>query len=232
MSSNYSLAQQISTQLNSKWGVTWITPLLVQVFMVFTLPVRRFVTVIIRQNIATLQVKKQKYVLDSLKGNSLAQSIENLRVATEIVLEPVNQFLQVLPLDTILKEIPSFSNFTQSTTTSIKDTVTTSTDNSLNSLSKISPELSSIISDILNFIPVKIPLQALSSTLGLNAFDFFDGINSFADLQEKVEDLEFRLARATALSTYANAGSSFIDNLLKKANIYIDIIETLDTNGV
>ena len=222
MSSSNSLAKQISADLCIKWGVTWITPLLVQVFIVFSLPVRRFIYAFIQQNIATLKWQKQKLLLLALKGNGLATSINNLRAATVIMLEPVNQFLQMLPLDTILKEIPSAPDFTQGSAPSTKGQTTT-----LQSLSKLSTDLAGIIGDIITFIPMHLPPMVVSMDP-----DFFQGINSFSDLEKKIDELEFKLARATALSTYADAGSAYIDNLIQKAQVYIDIIITLDTAGL
>jgi hypothetical protein len=233
--SNNTIAKEISATLTAKYHVKWITPVLVQVFIVFSSPIRKMITAYIHQNIAVLETQLSLLRLQAAKSDTLAASIMALRGVIDTMLMPVNDLLKALPLDTIIKEMSDAGDFVQSNVTQVQTTAANVTPPSdantpvtASSLTTLSPDLSSIMGDILSFIPLKIP----AAVLGLGNSDFFQGINSFSDLQAKIDDLDFRIARTVALSTYANAGVAYVNNLLTKANIYIDIINTLDTSGV
>jgi hypothetical protein len=232
MTGTYSVAKLIASQLNTKWNVTWITPLTVQIFIVLSNPVRKFIAAFIQQKKATLLIKKQQLAVDSQKGNALASNIASLRVATSLLMDPISQFLKVIPLDTLIKEIPEAEVFTGNMVSSVKSYTSYSSNTSMDVLSKISPDLSNFIAEAIGVIPLQISADTIAAITGFSGFDFFQGINNFSDLQSKLDDLEFRAARATAFSTYATAGLASVDTLINKSDIYIDIITTLDTQNL
>jgi hypothetical protein len=223
--SRYSVAKEISTELNTKWEVTWITPWVVQIFIVLSLPVRRFLVSTLRSQRALFLLKKQDVVLQTRKGDSLANQLFSLRAAASLALQPVSDVLRVFPLDTILKEIPDANQFIGNLTTDVTDISKVSINSALDYLSKLSPEIAKFLSESISFTPISI-------NSSFEGFDAFDGVDSFQDLQDKIDELLFRTSRAVALSTYANSTSSYIDMLLKKFDIYIDIIETLDLRNL
>lgn len=230
--STYSASVLIAQQLNEKWGVTWITPLTVQIFIVLSNPVRQFVYAFITQKKATLLVAKQSFIMLSMKGNVLADAIGKLRIATALLTNPISQFLKVFPLDTIVKDIPSPEVFAGSLTSSTEAYTSSTESTQLNPLSQLSPDFADFITQATQAIPLQIDDSIVNMIPGFAGFDFFQGINNFSDLANKIQDLEFRAARATALSTYATAEAASIDTLLSKSDIYLDIITTLDTQGL
>ena len=100
----------------------------------------------------------------------------------------------------------------------------------LDSVIKESPELSSLLQEITGAVPLSIPVTWATAIIGIGGFDFFDGITSFRDLTDKVDELRFRAARAIALSAYAQTGNSYIDNQMNKIDKYIDIIDLIEGN--
>jgi hypothetical protein len=230
--STYSASVLIAEQLNEKWGVNWITPLTVQIFIVLSNPVRQFIAAFITQKKATLLVAKQKYIQQSMKGNTLADAMGKLRVATALLTNPISQFLKVFPLDTIVKDVVSPEVFAGSLTASTQAYTSTSASTQLNALSQLSPDFSDFIMQATGAIPLQIDASIINMIPGFAGFDFFQGINNFSDLASKIQDLEFRAARAIALSTYATAEAASIDTLLNKSDVYLDIITTLDTQGL
>jgi hypothetical protein len=228
--------QQISDSINQRWEVTWVTPFLVQVFIILPAnTIRSFLKLLLERAISELMIRETKYTRDALKGNGLANSINNIKIVTDQLLTPVNDFLNSIPLSSMFKDNPTGEMFAGAFAKEVKNFTSYSLSTKLDIISRYSTEFSDLISDIISFIPLKIPvstLNAIGGITGLGGFDFLYGVNSLEDLRERVEDLEFRLSRATALSTYAQAGSAVINNQLKKVNVYLDIIERLYLQGL
>jgi len=134
-----------------------------------------------------------------------------------------------MPLDTIIKEIPGAEEIIGETYEDIKGEI--SFDNFTDTIARISPDFAEFFESLTKFVPVKIALGAISNTFGSN-YEFFDGVENFQDLRERIEDLEYRLARTTALSSYAQAGSSYLDFQARKIDVYLDIILTLNTTNI
>ena len=92
---------------------------------------------------------------------------------------------------------------------------------------KAIPEFSEMLGELANNVPLKIPYSIASQITGLSGFDLLDGVSSFQDLNDKIDEMIFRAARATALSNYAYQGTFIVDNQLDKITSLIDILETL-----
>jgi len=219
------LARELATKMNEKWEVTFVTPMIVQIFIVLSKPVRETLYAFLQTQKAALNIQKAKLVRASLKSNHLADELSKLQTATAIALQPINQILKLMPLDTIIKEIPGAEEIIGQTYDDIKRNITF--DKFTDTIARISPDFAEFFDSLTKFIPIKIALGAISNTFGAN-YEFFDGINNFQDLRERIEDLEFRLARTAALSSYAQAGSSYIDVQARKIDVYLDIISTLN----
>jgi len=227
MSTNRSTAaREIAAYINDKWGITWVSPLIVQIFIVLSNPVRNAIYAFLQTAIAALNEQKAILVTQSLKGDGLANQIAVLESGTAQALQPITQLLQVLPLDTIINESPDAQEFLGDAYQSVRGELTF--DNFMDSVAKISPDFSGFINDLISFVPVKISLEAISNTFGSN-YEFFDGVTNFQDLRERIEELEFRSARAAALSSYARAGSTYIDIQIQKIEVYLDVIVTINT---
>ena len=97
----------------------------------------------------------------------------------------------------------------------------------LDTIVKSSPELVAILKNIVDSVPVKIPEVTATAIAGIGGFDFFEGITSYKDLRRKIQELEFRAARATALTNYASAGMFYLDAQIDKVKAYIYTIELL-----
>lgn len=221
-------AREIAADMSAKWGVD-VSPLIVQIFIVFSKPVRESLYAFLNAQKAALNTQKAKLVRASLKGDALANELAKLQTATAIALQPITQLLQVIPLDTIINEIPGAEEIIGETYKDIKGEITF--DKFSDTIAKIFPDFAEFLRSLTENVPVKVALTAISNTFGSN-YEFFDNISNFQDLRDATEDLEFRLARTTALSSYAQAGSSYIDIQLRKVDIYLDIILTLNTSNL
>ena len=232
MPDNSSLAKQIANQLNTKFGITWVTSLLVQIFIVFSKPVRTKIYEFLLTQEAWLKVQMTQAVVKSQKWDTVALQLQALRFAMAAAMEPVQALLNIIPVDTIINEVPQAQTFLGNVAKTTNNTTSKlSFDSFTDFMGKISPDFANFLQTLSQTIPVKIPAAAISNTFG-SGFDFFDGINSLSDLQNKIDDLTFRIARASAISTYAGAGSSYVSGLLLKVQVYIDLILTLNTNNI
>jgi len=220
------VARELAEAMNIKWAAPWVTATIVQIFIVLSKEVRDTLYAFLQTQKAALNTAKAKLVRQSLKGNGLAEQINSLQVATAISLQPITQLLKTMPLDTIINEVPWAQDFLGNSYKNLSEEITF--DKFMDGVSKISPDFADFINSLISFVPVKIALGAISNTFGSN-YEFFDGVQNFEDLRQRTEELEFRLARATALSSYAQAGSAYIDFQIKKINVYLDIIVTLNT---
>lgn len=102
----------------------------------------------------------------------------------------------------------------------------------IDTLMRDTPELASVLRGISENIPLKIPSSVFLTIAGIGGFDFFEGITTYRDLRDKIDELKFRVARATSLSNYANTGINLVDAEIDKLAKYILIIDTLDVNSV
>jgi hypothetical protein len=218
-------AREIAEQMDTKYGITqpsFLTPLIVQIFMVLTKPIREALYAYLQVQKAALNTAKAKLVRNALKADGLAEQLSVLQTTTAAAFQPITQFLQYLPLDTIIHEIPFAEEFVHKDAPKV---------DIFNTLADISPDFAEFLKSLADALPVKIPLSAISSMFGEN-FEFFEGIENFQDLREKVEELEFRLARTVAVSSYAQAGSSYIDIQLRNIDVYMDVLVTLNTGAL
>jgi hypothetical protein len=92
------------------------------------------------------------------------------------------------------------------------------------------PEISKIFNDIIKFVFINIP----STITGFNIdpVDVADGINSYEDLRDKIEDLNYKMARNLSIKENLINQTKFIDDLIDRLQGYIDLIELLDTYGL
>lgn len=91
------------------------------------------------------------------------------------------------------------------------------------------PDIAKVFNDILNFITIEIP-ETLSIE-GVEAVEILDGINSYGDLRDKIDELIFRSARSLSIREIVSNETKLIDNTIDKLQGYIDLIELLDTYG-
>ena len=97
----------------------------------------------------------------------------------------------------------------------------------IDSALKAIPEFSEMLGGLSNNVPLKIPYNISTQITGLAGFDLLDGVSSFQDLNDKLDEMIFRAARATALSNYAVQSTFIIDSEVDKINSLINILETL-----
>jgi hypothetical protein len=98
----------------------------------------------------------------------------------------------------------------------------------LDTIAKEVPEITDLLDTIKKNVPIKIPATVAVTISGLGGLDFFDGIESYSDLRDKIDDLEFRLIRATAFSTYMSGTLASVDAEIEKVTIYKTILNYLD----
>jgi hypothetical protein len=90
------------------------------------------------------------------------------------------------------------------------------------------PEFSEMLGDLSANVPLQIPATTASLITGLAGFDLLEGVSSFRDLNDKLEELIFRAARATSLSNYSSKATYIVDNQVDKIDNLINILETLN----
>jgi len=186
-----SVASDISTQI----GSSWVTPGLVQTFLVLSRPIRLSIKDFLSAQEATLQIQRGKLLTTIKTGDKLAEKMNALSSVVSEVLAPADRLLAAVPLDSIAKE---------------------------------SPAIAEVLKNIADSVPIAIPVSLASTLSGLGGFDLFDGVTSYKDLRNRIDDLEFRLTRATALSNYASTGLEYVDNQLDKVRAYIQVIDLLN----
>jgi len=179
-----------------------VTPAYVQVFIVLSQPVRRAIYDLIESQEAALKIQRSSLQVLSKKGDVLGERIAIIQTAVDSALLPVRKALQIVPMDTLVNDFPALEDTAKS--------------------------ISDFLSNIVQATPLKIPALT-AQIMGFGGFDFFEGVRDFKDLQNKLDDLEFRAARAASLSNYASTGLAYIDNLLSQITLYKDILNFLGT---
>lgn len=94
------------------------------------------------------------------------------------------------------------------------------------------PEVADLLKTITNTVPLQIPTTIATSVSGLAGFDLLEGVNTFGDLKDKLEELGFRAARATSLSNYAAQGSFLADEQVQKLRNILSIITQINSQGL
>jgi hypothetical protein len=94
------------------------------------------------------------------------------------------------------------------------------------------PEVADLLQEITTKVPLKIPSNQATIISNLADFDFLEGVETFADLQDKITELSYRVSRATALSTYVEKVTFMADEQMKKLeNILYIIVEINNIEG-
>ena len=91
----------------------------------------------------------------------------------------------------------------------------------------MSPDLAVMLKKIADLAPIKIPPTFF---LGGSGFDMFEGINSYADLRKKANDLAYQTVQAASASYYAQTADKVIDDRLTEVEEYLYILDTLDAD--
>ncbi len=93
------------------------------------------------------------------------------------------------------------------------------------------PEMADLLKEITESVPLQIPQTIATSISGLAGFDLLEGVNTFGDLKDKIEELGFRSARALSLSNYVEKGSFVIDGQIEKLRNILSIITEVNLIG-
>lgn len=201
-----SVGSQISKQLEEEYGWS-VSSGLIQFFYAISRPLRRAILQYLIVQEAQLHVVKTTMLATSRQGDVVSNKIKQVIIATNLLMEPVDKFIQLIPLDSVLQEYPE-------------------------EMQSISSAVASFMDSIISTIPVAIPeniAATIKSVSGMEGFDFFEGVHNYKDLRDKVEELQFRAARATALSNYASAGIYALENKLSEIVKFKTILELLGT---
>lgn len=91
------------------------------------------------------------------------------------------------------------------------------------------PDIAKIFDDILEFVTLNV--SDVLQIDNVEAVEMLDGINSYGDLRDKIDELTFRMARSLSIRENLTNKTSLIDNTIDKLQSYIDLIELLDTSG-
>jgi hypothetical protein len=192
------IAISVAEELKKQGIVASVTT--IQFFLALSKPLRSLIRTQLEQQSANLLVQKAKFLAFTRRGDCLSDKISKLRIISNEVLSPIERVLSQVPIDTAAASSPVISD----------------------EMKEIADSLNSILTNI----PLKLS-PSVVNLIGFDDFDFFDGVDSFSDLKDKIDELEFRSARAVALSQYASTGIYYIENQLEKINIYSKIIEFL-----
>ncbi len=198
--SRNTLAQSVQQTLSTQ-GYT-VSLGIIQFFIALSKPLRNTIRSYLEMMEAQLQVQKSKAIAEFKRGDFLSDKINKFRNAATIMLGPIDRLMQQIPIDSAINESPL-----------LQDELV---------------EQAQTLKDLIGSIPLTISPEVLSQ-IGFDDFSMFEGVNSYKDLRDKVDELEFRSARVVALSEYAVKGITYIENQLQKINIYKKIIEVLGT---
>jgi hypothetical protein len=95
-----------------------------------------------------------------------------------------------------------------------------------------SPSFQAVFGNVFNNIPVVIPPAMATALERYMGADFFDGIVSFSDLKRRIDLFLWRARKTLAATTYAERGERQARKLLDTIDVYLDIIETINTEGL
>jgi len=90
------------------------------------------------------------------------------------------------------------------------------------------PEVADLLGEITKSVPLQIPTTVATSISGVAGFDALEGVNTFGDLKDKIEELGFRAARATSLSNYVEKGSFVAEEQIQKIRNILSIITQIN----
>ena len=77
-----------------------------------------------------------------------------------------------------------------------------------------------LLNQMVDAIPAAIPETGLTEDLK----EFFEGIQSYGDLKNKIRELSYESQRALALSTYVNRLDKKVDNNLDRIEAYLELL--------
>jgi hypothetical protein len=98
----------------------------------------------------------------------------------------------------------------------------------LDSVFYATPELKDIYEDITSAVPLSLPTEVTDVINSVIGADFFEGVSSYSDLRDKLDELQFKAARATSLRNYADKGVVTCNSQIDKVQKIIDILVVLD----
>ena len=149
-------------------------------------------------------LQSQKVYYNQVRGkfNYLAQRGDGLAVKLQ-------QLTTIL--NTVLEPLTSFFNMFP-----------------VDSTLKAIPEFSEVMEGLSQNVPLKVPTDIATQISGIAGFDFLEGVSSFQDLRDKVDELTFRASRATSLSNYSSKATYMVDLQIDKIDKFINILENLN----
>jgi hypothetical protein len=161
----------------------------------------------VRESLYNYLLSQKIYLTQTIgQANYLAQKGDIVANQIQSLVGVINTILQ--PLDNFFKTFP------------------------IDSALKQIPEFSELMKSLSQSVPFNVPASISSQISEFAGFDFFDGVSSYQDLRDKIDELIFRSARASALSTYSSKATYYVDNQIDKINKYLDIIITLNAQGL
>jgi len=153
-------------------------------------------------------LQSQKLYLTGIidQGNYFSQKGDIVATQINNLVGVINTILQ--PLDSFFKSFPIDSSLKQI------------------------PEFAELMSSLSQTVPFNVPASVSSTITEFAGFDFFEGVTSYQDLRDKLDELLFRASRASALSTYSSKATYYINNQIDKIDKYLDILITLNSQGL
>jgi hypothetical protein len=92
----------------------------------------------------------------------------------------------------------------------------------------LSPDLAALLQRISEFAPIKIPASVLTGGIG---FDMFEGVNSYADLRKKGNDLMYLAAQAASVSYAAQTLNKTYTDKITEVEAYLYILDVLEISS-
>lgn len=96
---------------------------------------------------------------------------------------------------------------------------------------KDEPLFADILDSIASTVPLEIPSNISTNILGIAGFELLEGVESYGDLRDKLDEIVFRSARAVSFKEAANASLRSIDAKLEQVQDFIDLLTLMDTYG-
>lgn len=208
----------ISKQIREKYGITlqsdpyyYITSAAtVQIFLIVSDRVRSAVRDYLEIMNAQLEVYKTQLYLKINKFDVVSLGISEVIGQLDIILLPVENFLKLFPVDSIMDTAVEEGTLTEPP-------------------GETRQALSSFLGNIAGINPIKIPYSVVSyiNGLGFDSVDFFSNVHTFKDLKDKIKILGFKLARASSISNTAATGVDYCEKKLQENKIYLDILNLI-----
>ncbi len=187
-----------STQAKSISATTGLNAQLVQFFINLSRPLRIAVKNFLISQKASLLIYKGTLAYNVSSCDIISDTLNKQRAVVEAIITPQKGLLS-----NIINAIPLNEGIT----------------------ADMLKEVSDFLNSLIKSMPVQIPAYL---NFGTGDTDFFSGVKSYADLMEKLDEIEYRLASATSVSGHTTNLLTYVERQLETIDKWVIMLDAID----